>query len=169
MTIAQSMLAEFDQEMANTRKILELVPDDKFDYKPHPKSMALGHLAGHVAEMASWGTVTLKQDTLTMNPGDKGFEPKSRQEILDFFDKSVPEFRETLAATSDEDMLKTWTLNVGDKPMFSMPRIAVIRGMVMNHIIHHRAQLGVYLRLNDIAFPGVYGPSADEMQNWATA
>lgn len=168
MPISQMLLPEFDQEMANTRKLLEVVPEDKFDYQPHLKSMTLGRLAGHVAEMPSWVDATLKQEVLELEPGQQPFSPKTRQELLDNFDTAVVEARKLIAGASDEDFQKTWTLKFGGKDVFSMPRTAVLRGMVMNHMIHHRAQLGVYLRLNDITFPGMYGPSADEMQFWKT-
>jgi uncharacterized damage-inducible protein DinB len=166
MPISQMLLPEFDQEMGNTRKILELVPEDRFDYKPHEKSMTLGRLASHVAEMPGWAKVTIETDMLELQPGQQAFNAKSRQELLESFDKNVVEARAALAGTTDEQMGKTWSLRVAGKDMFSMPRVAVLRGMVMNHMIHHRAQLGVYLRLNNVEFPGMYGPSADEMKKW---
>jgi uncharacterized damage-inducible protein DinB len=168
MSIAQSLLPEFDQEMANTRKILELVPEDKLDYKPHEKSMALGRLAGHVAEMAGWFKTTIELPELVLQPGLKPFAPTTRQELLETFDRGVVGGREQLAKATDEHMLQPWSLKVADQVFFTMPRIAVLRNMVMNHLIHHRAQLGVYLRLNDVALPGMYGPSADEMKMWET-
>lgn len=166
MSIAESMLPEFDQEMASTRKTLERVPDDKFAFKPHEKSGALGWLAGHVAMMPIWLTTTIKQDSLDIAP--VGREPvklpevKNRQDLLDVFDKSVAEARPALAGISDEDLMKPWSLLQGGQPIFTMPRISVIRSVVLNHMIHHRGQLTVYLRLNDIPVPGLYGPSADE-------
>jgi uncharacterized damage-inducible protein DinB len=167
MTISQTLLPEFDQEMASTRKILAIVPDEKFAYKPHEKSMSLGRLAGHVAEMPSWAGHTLEVETLTIQPGEKGYEPESRQAMLGKFDKDVAETRARLASVSDEDMAKTWTLVYGGQTIFSMPRTAVWRGAVMNHMVHHRGQLGVYLRLNEVEIPGMYGPSADEMKGFA--
>jgi len=169
MSIAQALLPEFDQEMANTRKMLELVPEDNLDYKPHEKSMPLGRLAGHVAEMAGWGTTTMSTEGLELTAGMKPFAPKSRQELLDSFDKGVKEARAAIAAAKDEDFDINWTLSYGGKTIFSMPRGAVIRSMVISHVIHHRAQLGVYLRLNEVEFPGMYGPSADEMKQFQTA
>jgi|SRR5215831_3602455 len=163
MSIAQSLLPEFDYEMQNTRKMLERVPEDKLDYKPDPKSMSLGRLAGHVAEMASWGAVTLKRDSLDLAGGEfKALTATSRQQLLAEFDKNVADSRSALEQTSDADMMKTWTLFMGAQSLLSMPRVAVFRSMVMNHIIHHRAQLTVYYRLNGVAVPGMYGPSADE-------
>jgi uncharacterized damage-inducible protein DinB len=166
MSIAEMLLPEFDQEMANTRKMLELVPEDKLDYKPHEKSMTLGRLAGHTAEMAGWATTTINTEELVLTPGMQPFSPKSRQELLDSFDKGVAEARAAIAGASDEHLAKIWTLTFGGKPVFAMPRSAVIRSMVMSHVIHHRAQLGVYLRLNEVEIPGMYGPSADEMKYW---
>lgn len=169
MSIAELLLPEFDQEMANTRKMLECVPDGKFDYKPHEKSMILGRLAGHTAEMASWVTMTLTTERLDLTPDMKPSDPKTREALLGLFDKAAQEARASLAAATDEDMAKMWTLTYAGQTIFSIPRSAVIRGMVMNHVIHHRAQLGVYLRMMDVAIPGMYGPSADEMAGFETA
>ncbi len=169
MSISQSLIPEFDQEMASTRKLLEIVPDGGFDYKPHEKSMALGRLASHVAEMPSWGAHTLQMEILVIEQGQKPFSAQSREELLASFDKGVAEARALIESTTDEDWAKIWTMKFGDKVVFSQPRIAVYRGVVMNHMIHHRAQLGVYLRLNEIEIPGMYGPSADEMKYWTAA
>jgi uncharacterized damage-inducible protein DinB len=166
MSISQMLLPEFDQEMANTRKLLALVPEDKFDYKPHEKSMSLGRLASHVAEIPEWANATMKQEIFEIEPGRQPFIAKSTRELLDRFDKAVHEARGAIAGASDDSLSKTWTLKFDGNPVFSMPRAAVLRSMVMNHLIHHRGQLGVYLRLNEIEFPGMYGPSADEMKFW---
>jgi len=166
MAISQALLGEFDLEMANSRKSIERVPDEKFDWKPHSKSSTMGALAAHIAVIPVWTKMTLETDQFDMNPpgGQPVQQPKlkSRAEILAFFDKGVPEARAAIAAASDETMMQTWALLNGGKPIFSMRRVAVLRGMIMNHMIHHRAQLGVYLRLNDIPVPAIYGPSADE-------
>jgi uncharacterized damage-inducible protein DinB len=166
MKISESLLPEFDQEMANTRKVLERVPAAKFSWKPHPKSSEFGALAAHVANMADWAGLTLQTDSFDYAPpGAPPYEtPKfsSTQDLLAAFDKSVASARAALAAADDSTMLAPWTLMAGGKSMMTMPRVAVVRTFVMNHIIHHRAQLGVYLRLNDIPVPGLYGPSADE-------
>ena len=168
MTIGQSMLPEFDQEMQNTRKTLERCPDDKWNWKPHEKSGTVGWLAGHVATMVGWLPVTLNTEELDYAPVDgPGFEPPkitSRKELLAEFDKNVAESRAALAKASDTEMMKGWRLLAGGKEIFTMPRAACIRGMVMNHLIHHRAQLTVYYRLLGIPVPGLYGPSADEGQ-----
>jgi len=167
MSISQSLLPEFDQEMANTRKILERVPEGRSDYKPHEKSMPLERLAAHVAELPDWAKMTLTTERLDLSSADfKPYLMTTRQELLDKFDKSVREARETIAATPDEAFGVTWSLTFNGQPVFSMPRLAVYRTSFMNHIIHHRAQLGVYLRLNDVEIPGMYGPSADEMKFW---
>ena len=162
MSLSAALLPEFDQEMANLRRTLERVPDDKFGYKPHPKSNTMGWLANHLANLAGWPVVTMKQDGLDFTPDFKLPEGKTTQEVLEIFDKNVVEARAAIAAGSDEDMMKNWTLSSQGKVFFTMPRIACLRTMAMNHIIHHRAQLTVYLRMNDLPVPALYGPSADE-------
>jgi uncharacterized damage-inducible protein DinB len=166
MKISESLLPEFDQEMANTRKVLERVPHDKSDWKPHPKSFSFGGLSAHVANMADWATLTLQQDSFDYAPpGAPPYEtPKfaSTEQLVAAFDKSVAQGRAALAAADDGKMLAPWSLMAGGKTVMTMPRVAVVRSFVMNHIIHHRAQLTVYMRLNDIPVPGLYGPSADE-------
>ena len=166
MAINQSLLGEFDHEMTNTRKALERVPDGKFDWKPHTKSMSMGALAGHIAQIPLWAKLTIETPQFDVapvgGPAVQQAELKTRAQVLDFFDKHVPEARAALAGASDQSMMTTWTLLSGGKTIFTMPRVAVLRGMIMNHLIHHRAQLGVYLRLNDIPVPATYGPSADE-------
>lgn len=166
--ISASLLPEFDAEMANTRKILERVPDSKFDYKPHEKSMALGRLASHIAEMPNWASHTIQMEVLEMTPGQKPYMAETTEQLLIDFDKYVAEARALIAGASDEDLHKIWTFRWDGKDIMSMPRFAVLRGVVMNHMIHHRAQLGVYLRLNEVEIPGMYGPSADEMKFWQT-
>jgi uncharacterized damage-inducible protein DinB len=166
MPISQMLLPEFDQEMANTRKLLERVPDGKADYKPHPKSMELGRLAAHVAELPGWVKDTIRLEVLDLQPGQNPYVAKSRAELLQIFDKNVTEGRTLIANATDEHLSRTWTLKFAGNAIFSMPRSQVLRGAVINHLIHHRAQLGVYLRLNGIAIPGMYGPSADEAKFW---
>jgi len=166
MSISQALLPEFDQEMANTRKLLDRFPEGKNDYKPHPKSMAMDRLASHVAELPGWAKATLEMEVLELQPDFKPFIAASRQELLDRFDKNVAEARALIERASDEDWMKIWRLKLNDKEVMAMPRVAVMRGVVMNHMIHHRAQLGVYFRLNDVQIPGMYGPSADEPRWW---
>jgi uncharacterized damage-inducible protein DinB len=166
MAISQALLPEFDQEMASTRKLLATVPDGKNDYKPHDKSMTLGRLASHVAEIPGWGTMTLTTRELEIAPADKpAFVPhiaSTNKELLELFDKNAADARAAIQGASDEEWLKSWSLLVRGNTAFTLPRVAVMRSMVMNHMIHHRAQLGVYLRLNGVSIPGMYGPSADE-------
>jgi uncharacterized damage-inducible protein DinB len=166
MPIHQSLLGEFDQEMAKTRKALERVPEDKFEWAPHGKSMKLGRLAQHLAEMPVWIKETLERDSLDVAPEGKSFSPpavRNREELLALFDKNVAAGRQALASiTDDAHLMKTWRLEANGKVLFSMPRAQTLRAFVMNHIIHHRGQLTVYLRLNDVPVPALYGPSADE-------
>ena len=162
MPFSQTFLPEFDEEMKSTRKLLECVPDGKFDYQPHPKSMTLGRLATHVAEMPGWTTFTLDQEVLDLQPDFKPQFATSRAELLQMFDKNVTEARDKIAAATDKDWQVIWTFKVAGKTIMSMPRSAVMRSTIMNHLIHHRAQLGVFLRLNNVEIPGMYGPSADE-------
>jgi uncharacterized damage-inducible protein DinB len=169
MTFSEGILPEFDEEMINTRKMLECVPDGKFDYQPHPKSMKLGRLASHVAELPSWASMTLDTEVLNLDGNFKPEVATSRAQLLAMFEKGAAEARTKIAQATDADWAKMWTLNFGDKTIFSMPRSVVMRSTVMNHLIHHRAQLGVFLRLNDVAIPGAYGPSADEMKQWDAA
>jgi uncharacterized damage-inducible protein DinB len=160
------MLPEFDHEMANTRKTLERVPLDKPDWKPHPKSMAMGGLATHLSNIPTWVVYTIDQDSLDLAPGGEPLPSaelaKSQAELLATFDANTAKARASIAGVSDAELFKPWTLMSNGNTILSMPKIAVLRSFVMNHLIHHRAQLGVYLRLNDIAVPSIYGPSADE-------
>lgn len=171
MSISEALLPEFDQEMQNTRKLLACVPEDRPDYKPHPKSMPLARLAGHVAELPGWAVNAIRLDSLDITPaageGFKAAVMTSRAELLDLFDKNVAEAREAIAGASDEHLGKIWSLIFKGHTVMQLPRSAVLRSVVMNHLVHHRAQLGVYLRLNDVAIPGMYGPSADEGRMFA--
>ena len=165
-SIAQSMLPQFDMEMANTRKTIDRAPDDKFDYKPHPKSNDIRWMIGHLIGLAGWPKSTCEQDFFDFAPiGGERYklpQPKNRAEALELFDKNVAESRAALARTTDADMAKDWSLLGGGQLIMKIPRIAVLRSMILSHIIHHRAQLTVYYRLNDIPVPALYGPSADE-------
>ena len=160
--IAQSLLPEFEHEAASTRKVLERLPEDKWTWRPHPKSMEMGGLATHLANLANWMAVTINVAELDIPPDYKQELLKNRAELLAFFDANVASAKAALAGCSDESMMQPWTLKVAGNPMFTMPRVAVIRSMVMNHLIHHRAQLAMYLRQNDVPVPALYGPSADE-------
>lgn len=162
MPIADALIQEFQQEAAATRKLLERVPDNKLDWRPHEKSMPLGRLATHIAELPSWGKMTIEQDLLDMGEGFTPVILGSTAEILDSFDKNAAAFQDLLAQTADEEFMKTWTMKYRGQEVFSAPKIGVVRSIVMNHIVHHRGQLTVFLRLNDVPLPMTYGPSADE-------
>jgi uncharacterized damage-inducible protein DinB len=166
MTLSEGLLPEFDQEMANTRKALERVPDGKLGWKPHEKSGTMGWLATHIAMIPHWTDVIVRQLEFDMAPpGSPPYVPPlagSVKEMLELFDKHVPAARAAIAGASDEELLKPWSLLAGGQPILTLPRIAALRGVIMNHLIHHRGQLTVYLRLNDVPVPALYGPSADE-------
>jgi len=166
MKLSELFLPEFDNEIQGVRKTLERVPDGKFDWKPHSKSGTMGWLAGHLANLPWWATVTIQQDSLDLMPGGKAMElppaPKSNKELLAMFEAKAAEGRAALAAASDEELRKPWTLYKAGQQVLQMPKFVVLRNFVLNHMVHHRAQLGVYLRLNNIAVPAIYGPSADE-------
>ena len=163
MTTCQTIAIDYDEEMGNTRKLLERVPldDAHRGYKPHDKSMPLERLATHVAQLPSWPKMALASELFELKPGFKPLIAASNAELLEIFDKSVEEGRASIANATDAEMQKDWTFKFGDKFTFTQARTKVIRSFI-NHLVHHRAQLGVYLRLNDIAIPGMYGPSADE-------
>jgi len=164
MTISALLLPEFDQEMASTRKVLERVPEDKFAWKPHAKSFSMGDLASHVVNTVLWTEATMNQmefDLSTVTPEELNKAAKSRAELLAWFDANVPVARKSLEK-SDADYQVPWTLKNGGMVFFTMPRYTCVRSFVLNHIVHHRAQLTVYLRENNVPVPGMYGPSADE-------
>lgn len=167
MPINQSFLGELDHEVSTTRKMILRIPDDKLGWKPHEKSMTAGKLASHIAEMYSWGDATMRTDELDLAPvGGTKWEPfqgKSVAEIVARLDVNFASVKEALtAATDDSAWMNMWTLKSAGQTLMSMPRVACLRGMVMNHIVHHRGQLSVYLRLMDVSVPAIYGPSADE-------
>ena len=166
MSYSELILPEFDSEMANTRKVLERVPEDKLDWKPHAKSHTIGWNANHLAEIPGWveGTLTGPSWDIAPAEGEPYRSPTltTRREILELFDRNVAAARKAIAAAKDEEMGQSWSLLRAGEPLFTMPRAAVIRGFVLNHTIHHRAILCVYYRLNDIPVPGMYGPSGDE-------
>jgi len=164
MTIAELLVPEFDQEMASTRKVLERVPDDTFGWKPHDKSFSMGSLASHIVNMASWTVDTMVKnefDMAGMSPEQMSPAAKNNAELLSWFDANVAKARAALQKP-DADYFVPWSLKNGAQVFFTMPRYNCVRSFCLNHVVHHRAQLGVYLRLNNIAVPGVYGPSADE-------
>ena len=160
MTIAETFLPEFDQEMATTRRLLERVPTDKGPWKPHPKSFALGHLAQLVAWMPSWIANTVREPGLDLAKAPKySFEPT--EVLLKEFDTNVRAAREAFRASKDADYALPWSLKHGDRVIFTAPRGSVVRTHI-SHLVHHRGQLTVYLRLNDVPLPSIYGPTADE-------
>lgn len=166
MPVNETLLAEFDQEMGNTRKTLERVPEDKLTWKPHEKSGTMAWLAGHVANIPGWLAEVINKNSLDLAPGGVPAAapppPKSSKEILEMFDQGVSAGRAALAGASDTHLAKPWSLLTNGQAILTLPRSALIRTFVLNHLIHHRAQLGVYLRLNNVPVPALYGPSADE-------
>jgi uncharacterized damage-inducible protein DinB len=160
--IKDGLLAEYDHEVATTRKLIERVPADRLAWKPHEKSMSLGGLAQHIASLPTWATTILEQvsfDLATVPPNLP--EPSSQEDILKRFEQSTATARKALDKT-DAEFIAPWTLRRAGQEMFTMPRIAAFRSFVLSHLIHHRGQLSVYLRLNEIPVPAIYGPSADE-------
>ena len=163
MTLGESLLPEFDQEITKTRKTIERAPEDKWNWRPHDKSMTLGELTSHLATLLTWTVITIDHDSFDLGPNPPKGQPLAGPgEALAAFDANTQAARAAIAGASDETFMATWSLHAGGKTFFSIPKVAVLRSLVMNHMIHHRAQLGVYLRLNDVPVPALYGPSADE-------
>lgn len=163
--LSNMLLPEFDQEMASTRRTIERVPDDNLDWQPHAKSTTMRGLITHLSNIPTWATYGVTLDSLDIAPQGNPLRAtpvSSKQEALELFDKNMVMAREAIAGASDELLSKPWSLLRDGRTVMSMPRSAVLRSFVLNHMIHHRAQLGVYLRLNDIPVPSIYGPSADE-------
>jgi uncharacterized damage-inducible protein DinB len=160
--IVDALLPEFDHEMSTTRKLLERLPEGKFAWKPHAKSMSLGDLATHVANIAYWGEVTLAQPEIDLGAAGRLEADTSRAQVLARFDRNVAATRAALAGKGDAELMAPWSLKNNGHTMFTMPKAVVWRSFVMNHLIHHRAQLSVYLRMHDVPLPAMYGPSADE-------
>ena len=166
MSMAQAMLEQYKQEAAGTRKALERVPFDKAEWAPHEKSMTLGRLAGHIVEMQAWGASILTSDEFDMAPADgEPYESpvfESTDDVLAGFDQGVSAIEAALPGVSDEAWMEHWSLKSGGEEVFGGPRGSFFGMLVINHVIHHRGQLTVYLRLCDVPVPGMYGPSADE-------
>jgi uncharacterized damage-inducible protein DinB len=160
MTIAQNLIPELDQEMASTRRLLERVPTDKGEWKPHPKSFPLGHLAQLVATMPGWITRTVRGTEIDLSRSE-GYSFQKTEALVAQFDRHVREAREALSSAKDEEFDVQWSLKMGDQVLFSAPRGVVVRQHI-NHLVHHRGQLTVYLRLLDVPLPSIYGPTADE-------
>lgn len=166
MSLSQAILPEFDQEMANTRKVLERIPEDKLGWKIHDKSNTIGWVGMHLAELPGWACLALDHDSFDVDPpGGKPYRtpiPTSRQEILERFDKNVAAARKAIAVAGDDQFTKPWTLLKAGHEIFTLPRGAMLRSFVLSHSIHHRAHLCVYLRVNNVPVPALYGPSGDE-------
>jgi uncharacterized damage-inducible protein DinB len=164
--LAELLLPEFDAEKASTRRILEAVPEDKFDWRPHAKSFTMQALAGHVAELLSWTSDVLRRERFEVTsanpPENASFKPSGTRQMLERFEEWAAQARADLAAATDEAMQQEWVMTWDGYEIIRMPRYQAIRKWSLNHMMHHRGQLGVYLRLNDVKVPGVYGPSADE-------
>ncbi len=163
MRLIDPSILELDREAASTRKMLERVPEGKNDWAPHPKSMTLGRLATHVATLPRW-TGFLKEDGFDVGLNTVGTPPPppTTTGLVALFDKTIADAKDALNELDDARAMGLWTLSMKGKPVFSMPRLAVVRMMILNHGVHHRGQLSVYLRLLDVPVPGMYGPSADE-------
>jgi uncharacterized damage-inducible protein DinB len=166
VSISQSFLSELEQESPATRRLLERLPEGQLDWKPADTSMTLSRLATHLAELPGWGLKALTLDELdVMPPGGEPFvatEVQSTAEIVELFDANMAKLRDTIAATGDEAFMEPWTLKAGGEEVLTLPRVAVMRSFVLNHIIHHRGQLTVFLRLCGVPLPGTYGNSADD-------
>jgi uncharacterized damage-inducible protein DinB len=165
MAIVDSLLPEFDHEMATTRRLLERVPDASFGWKPHEKSMSLGQLSGHLANIPAWCTAVLELPALDVATAGEDLRPRpptSRDALVTEFDGKVAAARASLVKRTDPELRAPWTLRNGGHEIFTMPRITAVRSFIMNHLIHHRGQLTVYLRLQNIPLPPIYGPTADE-------
>lgn len=162
MPLVDALLPEFDREMTTTRTVLERVPEDRFDWRPHAKSFSLGALAMHVATLPTWGTETLNRSEIDIGGSQAPVAASSTAELLATFDTNVAAARSALVGKTDAELAAPWSLKRSGKTVFSMPKNAVLRAFVLSHLIHHRGQLTVYLRLLGVPVPSVYGPSADE-------
>jgi uncharacterized damage-inducible protein DinB len=162
MKISDTLLPELDQEMASARRMLERVPDAKWDWKPHAKSMAMGDLATHIMDLYWWIVDTLKTGSINLGPGYQFPIAKTSHELLEKFDTYAKASRAALVAAENDQLMQPFSLLYRGATIFTLPRAAALRTMIFNHAIHHRGQLSVYLRLNDVPVPGTYGPSADE-------
>ncbi|MEO6326630.1 MAG: DinB family protein [Thermoanaerobaculia bacterium] len=161
MTLIQPLLMELDQEAATTRRVLERMPSDKLGWKPHARARSLGELGVHIATAQKNVSAALQSPTFEMVPHEDSV-PAKTEEIVALFDESTKEAREMLSKMTDADLMSEWSLLVGGTPRFTAPKIGVIRGIVLNHVYHHRGQLSVYLRELGVQVPSIYGPSADE-------
>lgn len=166
MSIAEMLVPEFDQEIAVTRRVLERVPNERGEWKPHPKSFPMAHLAQLVARVPGWTMAMLSQTELdiapTSGPAFPGYSVEKTATLLAELDQNAKAARAAIARTSDADFQVPWTLKKGGAAVMTQPRYLMLRYMMLNHLVHHRAQLGLYLRLADVAVPQMYGPTADD-------
>jgi uncharacterized damage-inducible protein DinB len=165
MALSEALIPEFDHEMGTTRRLLDRVPEAEFSWRPHEKSMSLGQLSGHLANIPYWCRIILEGTSFDLaapgnEPRTQG--PASHTALLKEFDDKVAAARAPLVKMTDAEFMAYWTLKSGDHAIFTMPRISAVRSFVMNHSIHHRGQLSVYLRLKNVPLPPIYGPTADE-------
>ena len=161
MKLVDSILMEIEQEAKTTKRVLDRIPEDKLAWRPHPKSFSLGQLALHIASVPGSVAAAAVLDSIEA-PNFSQPEPKSRQEVLDTFSKSLESARAALKKMDDARLNSTWSLTRSGKTLMAVPRIAFVRSILMNHVYHHRGQLSVYLRMLDVPVPSIYGPSADE-------
>lgn len=164
MPLIDALLPEFDREMGLTRRVLDRVPDAHFSWQPHPTSMTLGRLAEHLAELPQWGLITMTDSSTDMTtPRPDGYQsPATREAVLAMMDANVAKARAALVGKTDGEFAAPWKLMAGGKEVFTMPKAAVMRNFVLNHIVHHRGQMAVYLRMLGVPIPSIYGPSGDE-------
>lgn len=162
--VKQTLLSEFDDEIATTRRLLERVPDAALSWKPHDKSMSTGELAAHLGRLVHWGLAILDHAAhdLAHDEPDRPDAGVSRAALLELFDRSAAELRRALVGCTDGELAAPWTLRSGDDLVMSLPRASAIRRFLLNHLVHHRGQLTVYLRMHDVPIPPLYGPTADE-------
>ena len=162
MRLMDSMIMELDREASTTRKLLERIPDDRIDWRPHAKSTPIGKLGMHIASLPGRFGPRLKEDGFDVTKAGAPPTPKTTADILAIFDEGIPAAKQAISEIDDAAAMQPWTLSFGDKVIFSAPRVAIVRTLLLNHSVHHRGQLSVYLRLLDIPVPSIYGPSADE-------
>jgi uncharacterized damage-inducible protein DinB len=162
MALNKAIIAELEHEAAGTRRVLNNLPEENLKWQPHEKSYTIGYLAQHITQLPVWVVMTIKQPELDLSKGFDRKKAETKTDILALFEEHLTTAKEALQNVTDEEMEEKWTLRNGDTIMFTLPRKIVLRYMVLNHIVHHRGQLTVYLRLLNIPVPGLYGPSADE-------
>jgi uncharacterized damage-inducible protein DinB len=163
MALVDAMIQEYEHEQASTRRVLERVPNGQWDFRPHEKSMTMGELASHIADNPVWARATMSQDVFKLDAaGYVSYKAENNADLLATFDKNLADALAAMAGATDEQMLATWRMEREGQTVMEMPRVAVLRTMIMSHTIHHRGQLAVYLRMTDVPLPSIYGPSADE-------